>query len=81
MRATIYLDGDEVKHTLIERWAPRTDRYLQDGPHAADRPVRVVQLSLYSNGGFVEFTDEPEESVPQETPVPAPKVLDDDIPF
>jgi hypothetical protein len=77
MKATVWLDGSEVEHTLLERWCPRTDRYLQDGPHAA----RVESFNLHSRGGYVEFTDEPLEVEAADEPVPSAPKDPDDIPF
>lgn len=77
MKATIWLTKADILATLTERWAPLTDRYLQDGPQAAPHPVRISDINLWvsnssTEGGFVEFTDEPEK-VPE--PV-APKESD-----
>lgn len=93
MKATIFLSEDDIKNMLIERWAPRSDRYTTIGPEAG-RPVRIKDMHFSAYGasgssGWVEFTDEPEEkpvepapeSSPTESPQPLSSDTDDDLPF
>jgi hypothetical protein len=89
MEATFSLSKEDIEGMLLERWAPRTDMYLQNGVQARRR-VRIKEFYLYSTGGSVSFTDEPEElevTVKEESKVaetcspPVTSSFDDDIPL
>lgn len=75
MKATFYFTEEDIKAMLLERWGPRTDIYHSDGPEERKR-IRITQLSFYSSGGWVEFSNEPEETTPLPPPTKSP---DDDI--
>jgi hypothetical protein len=94
VKATIFLSSEDFEKMLIERWAPRTSTYLQEGPEVSPRKIRISDISMSAypggkhNGGYVAFTDEPEEKPvnesepsPEPSPLPLKAQTDDDTPF
>lgn len=49
MNGTIFFDRVDLEEMLIQRYRPQWTR----------SPMRLVQVSIHSAGGFIEFTDEP----------------------
>ena len=85
MKATFYFTEEDVKAMVLERWAPRTDVYLHEGPEERQQ-VRITELHLYADGGWVEFSNEVQktEPVPIEPPkvqLPVAEAPGNDIPF
>jgi hypothetical protein len=83
VKATFWFTEEDIRNMLLERWGPRTAVYDQDGPRPGHK-LQIVSLHLYSEGGWVEFSDE----LPTEVPVAPPEYKplkeddhDDKIPF